>query len=321
MAGRTHLLLFALPSALLLLLLPHSAAAVSLRASAKARWLGPEDLSSFVTDDGLQCLEGPHRELQAALATYKAKPIGKLFIKAKGERGVMCHARGYTVNLDMDPCDPNLQIHVKNASDGEAYKEAHGAALKEWRERHGVEETLSAVMEGCSCHPHSKVAVTLSEQCKELEAFPGAWVHHSDIDGHELMCDQGPFVYALRTMAVLKSTAQLQMHLDDQIVPKTCPEVGFPAVVPKIDHCFPKMRIATRTDISSDIGVKEAGVVESRLFKGGFEEWGQTAGLDLKILFSTPGCHCLPDSEVGRAMARQCSTKEKRSPVRDYWEG
>mmetsp|Transcript_10314 Transcript_10314/g.30258 ORF Transcript_10314/g.30258 Transcript_10314/m.30258 type:complete len:325 (+) Transcript_10314:69-1043(+) len=321
------------PLALLALLAPgpgspRPAQAASLRASPRASpgrdWpADPSGRSSFVTDDGLRCAEGPHRELQAALATYKAKPIGKLYVKAKGERGVTCQSRGYGVDLKGDLCDPNVWIYVKQESDAQTHQRAEDQALLEWRTRWGVDQTTAILMDACGCHPDSESVEYRGNQCIMLDESMGAWVHHSDVDGHELMCDQGPFVYALRALAVMKSTAQLAMHVDDQIAPKTCPQLGFPEVFPKLDHCFPKMNIASRTEISHDVGIQESGEVEGRLFKGGFLEYAKMHSLDAEVLNSVAGCHCLPNSEVGMGMRwnGKCFTEASRSPVRDYWQG
>ena len=50
-----------------------------------------------------------------------------------------------------------------------------------------------------------------------LKDAVGAWVHVDPWNGHRLMCDQGPFVFATRALSVLKSSPQLPMHYRDQI--------------------------------------------------------------------------------------------------------
>ena len=45
--------------------------------------------------------------------------------------------------------------------------------------------------------------------------------------GRLLMCDQGPFLYATRSLATIKASPQLAMHLGDQIAPVNCSTLGF----------------------------------------------------------------------------------------------
>ena len=41
------------------------------------------------------------------------------------------------------------------------------------------------------------------------------------------MCDQGPFLYATRSLATIKASPQLAMHFGDQIAPVNCSTLGF----------------------------------------------------------------------------------------------
>jgi hypothetical protein len=194
------------------------------------------------------------------------------------------------------------------------------------------------LMTNCTCHPKSLALVTAGQSCSLLNSTVGSWVHrnpyNSSYDG--MMCDEGPFVLATRTLQTLKASPQLAMHLGDQIAPVSCMEQGYPERYPIVDHCYPPMHIYSRTPIPHDAGVLESIAVETKLTcnytttpsscSTGFPAFAKTHGInDVTILNNNLGCNCLGWSNVGKQMAQACwsgaASDIPHSPVRDWWAG
>merc|ERR1711879_138808 len=117
-------------------------------------------------------------------------------------------------------------------------------------------------------------------------------------------CDSGPWLFATRSLAILKSTAQMPMHHTDQVAPVDCDKQGFPYKYPPIDHCFTGLHMSTRTaDIDTDEDIKLCGVIEGILTGGqGFENFTKRHNLNANVLSGIPGCHCATGSEVGQSI-------------------
>mmetsp|Transcript_31229 Transcript_31229/g.89524 ORF Transcript_31229/g.89524 Transcript_31229/m.89524 type:complete len:336 (+) Transcript_31229:89-1096(+) len=281
-------------------------------------------LSSFQDDNGFICIDGDRRRLEAALATYKAQPLGTLFVRAHGKMHRNCPDRGFPVLLGTDPCGANgtrLWYHSEEARD--KWEASKKRALEEYRQKWGgYANDLVDIMSGCSCHPESQIRHAVDKECHKLWAVPGAWLQHNPTDGHALTCHHGPFEYTVRTLAVLKSTPELVMHWDDQIAPKSCKALGFPEVLHKIDKCFPLLEVGTMTPIENDPGALEDEKIERKLLDiNHFQPWAEERHMDYDTLYSGPGCHCLPDSQIGAVKKLEGSCDEFHSPVRDYWYG
>merc|ERR1719188_1835376 len=105
-------------------------------------------------------------------------------------------------------------------------------------------------------------------ECSDvLNGMTGSWVHHNPADQSELICDGGPFLDATYALAILKSTAQLPMHMYDQVAPVQCDQLGFPYKYPPIDHCFAGLHVWTQTPVlETDPGISTSMTVEMRLF-------------------------------------------------------
>merc|ERR1712039_618308 len=182
------------------------------------------------------------------------------------------------------------------------------------------------LMRACTCKPGSQEQSAAAGQCKTLDDTIGCWVHQDPYNGHAVICDEGPFVYATRALSVLKSSPQLAMHFRDQIAPTSCTAFGFPLRFPPDDHCYPKMHIYTRESIYTDPGIKESEAVEANLTSGGFIQFARKHGIgDAHMLNNSLGCNCLPTSSVGKNLSSVCWSGKPsdiaHSPVRDWWSG
>jgi len=311
-------------TALLLALLPGVASlltsAGSQSGAAKKEVAGN---SSYTTDDGSQCVDGPRRAVEANLATNKAKPSGRMYVLAKAEPGTSCQERGYKVDMHADACDPNVQLWLRNEEDTVKVQRSRDALLMDFREKYLVDEATGVFMEGCTCHPSSYVRKTLEGlgKCTELSTSAyGAWVHRSDFDGKPLTCMEGPFEYAVRSLAVLKSSAMLPMHLDDQIAADRCFNLGFGEILNRTDTCFPQMMFFSRRFAGHDKDNQEKDKIMTRLWsENTFKSWAILRSLDVEAFGTSYGCSCSPSSQDGQSLASYCQGEAGRSPVRDYW--
>jgi len=134
---------------------------------------------------------------------------------------------------------------------------------------------------------------------------------------------EGPFSHAVYSLASLKASIQLPMHAFDQVQAFNCTAFGFTEMYNQPDHCYPKMRLWTKTaPIHLDAGIKESNEVEDHLFRSNdFVSWAQKEHRNARVLHTTPGCNCVPDSEVGKRNAPTCSVPARRPPINDWYTG
>ena len=303
--------------------------------------------SSFLSNNGLYCAEGESRAAQAALAMKKAAPTGPLFNLSFAQHGVGCAALDFVVS-ETDDCTPGVTVGYKSAEDREHFLQAEQLALKSFAQQYSLDEQTVALMVACTCAPSSPKLLAAGKNCSALDQITGCWVHsdpypfgshpNSLIKNRQLMCDEGPFVRAVRSLSVIKSSPQLAMHFHDNIATTTsgkigscCASLNFTQQYPPPDHCYPAMRIWTRSAIGSDAGVKESVWLEGNLtnhYKGGpddgFVAFAAQHGIDdVDILNNNLGCNCLSTSTVGHQMASECWSGKPsdlpHSPVRDVW--
>jgi len=284
----------------------------------------PAQTASFISADGRLCVEGTARTAEGALAMKKASPIGRLYDNMYAATDKTCAQRGYLMAGGADHCYPEVNLYLKTEEDGRAFGAAEMAEMASYGQRFGHSVDTVHLMFDCTCHTSSALVAARGSQCDALSSQPGAWVHHDPDTGAELLCDEGPFVLATLAMGVLKSSAQLPMHIHDTVSATSCASLGFPVMFPPEDHCFPPMRIWTRTEMSSDAGVQQSVVVESSLFHGGgFEAYFSSRGIgvNVDVLTGVAGCHCMASSSVYAGLQRHldCSLPENHPPVRDWW--
>lgn len=278
--------------------------------------------SVFLSNDEKLCAEGPARVVEGALALFKALPRGALYNTTFAHPATTsCVDRGYTLRYRESPCYPGLQLFFKGAKEMRDFIDAENETLKEFGHRYNLSKETVLLMDQCPCHSNSTQRKNVDSQCASLDNMPGSWVHHN-FDGEELMCDGGPYVLATRALAVLKSTAQLPMHLGDQIAPVPCNELGFGHKYPPIDHCFTGLHMWTRTwPMELDAGISQSTAVEDALFnQGSFQQFVEKRELDGTTLNGIGGCHCAPNSEVGESMRDECAQPNATSPIRDWWK-
>jgi len=286
--------------------------------------------SAFVSNNGLLCVDGPSREVEAALALKKAGVKGGLFNETFAQMSHSCSRLGFSYSGGVDSCSPGVMTYYRDQGAQAAFADSEKAALTNYSVFWNLDADDASLMAACTCEPGSAALGERTQSCENLnQHFKGSWVHHDYQTQEEEICDSGPFSFATFALAVLKSTAQLPMHQFDQIAPVDCAELGFPHRYDPPDHCFTYEQNTLHVHIrwpsiliGIDPGIQSSMETESDLFGGGFVEWGVQLGIDLSILFSSPGCHCLPGSEVGEQQAEQglCSGTD-HSPVEDWWYG
>jgi len=298
-------------------------------------------VSSFVSDSGLLCTEGPGRHVAAHLATYKASPLGGTYQESIAAFNVSCQARGYGVGRAPDACSGSgtLSLSVRKAEDVAGIAEARRGVLEHWRGRHRVNGNLSTVLAACSCHPRSEVYQARQQECESLET-PGSWLHVNKVSASgtpAYLCYDGPYEYALRALATMKSTPFLVVHQADQIIPKNCSELGYGSAVGITDRCFPKLRLMTAGGAKA--GGAKAGDAKARArsaqqskalawvsgsffeYLADFKQLAKDKGHDYWDFGSqVNGCQCLPKSEVVKGLVSKNTTCGVPS-VRDYWKG
>ena len=229
---------------------------------------------------GLYCAEGEPRPAESALAIQKAMPTGGHFNESFGITGT-CEGAGYTIAAGADPCTPAVVVHFKTESNEGRYQTASQRHLDAFRAQWGLTQPVAQLMTQCTCAPGSPFYAKARGQCASgLSQFTGAWVHRDPYNGHTLMCDEGPFVFATRALSVLKSSPQLPMHYRDQIAPVSCTQLGFPLRYPPVDHCYTHsdslaLHIYTRTNINTDAGIKESEWTETNMTTGGFVQFAR----------------------------------------------
>ena len=291
-------------------------------------------VSSFVSNDGSYCAEGPSRAAESALAVLKASPVGGLFNMSACNTGSGCAERGFTYGTATDPCVPSVKRSFLSAGGESSFAALQRGATASFGARYGLSVATATTMAACTCMPGSQLATTSCDETK-LAGYQGSWVHQNPYNHSHMICDQGPFTYATRALQVLKASPQLAMHYRDQIAPVNCSVLGFPVIYDVPDHCYPLLRVHTATGpIQDDPGVMQAIAIEHNLTANnaaGFFAWAKTmakpsmdAG-SVSIVNNSLACNCLDSSSVGQQVHLQCwtgkPTDEGHSPVRDWWSG
>ena len=297
-------------------------------------------VASFASDDDLLCAESKSvRIAESSLAIFKSQPTGSLFKTSFTALNTSCSDRGFRVmNPAANSCLPStVNVAFRQIGDTAAWKRMEARTLTEYAARFQLSMHQALLMTNCTCHPESAAFVEAGAACQSLTDVVGSWVHrdpyNQTYDG--MMCDEGPFVLATRSLSVLKSSPQLAMHLQDQIAPIPCRAQGYPTLFPPMDHCYPPMHIWTRSPIATDPGVQESVKVEKRLTCN-YSQHGCTSGgfvsfakhhriLDVAVLNNNLACNCLARSTVGKQVKGACWSGRQsdgpHSPVRDFWDG
>jgi len=275
-------------------------------------------IASFTSDDGQFCAEGAPRFAEGTLALKKAGVQGALF-SGSYTHGKSCLKRGFALLGGVDSCHLGLTTYFKDKPGYHKFMQAEVTALKNFRAQNKLPEGRTNLIAACMCHPDSTIMAHVVNQCAELAHETGAWVHTDPQTGTGLVCSEGPLRDATFSLAALKSTASLPMHLNDSVAVKSCAALGFPVQHSLNDHCFSKMSVWTSEPADKDQGLKEFQAVQEKLLSGGFNSWAQGKGVHSSMLNSVPGCHCPADSEVAQHLGGICSDPNARSPIRD-WE-
>jgi len=290
-------------------------------------------VSSFVSDNGLLCTEGPGRHIAAHLATYKASPLGGAYQESTATFNVSCRARGYGEGRAPDACSGSgrLSLSVRKAEDTAGIEEARRGVLDRWRGRHRVNGTLGTLLAACSCHPRSEIYQARQQECESLES-PGSWLHVTKVTASSVptyACYEGPFEYALRALATMKSTPFFVVHEADEIIPKGCRELGYSSRVGVMDRCFTRLRLMKAGGAAAKAAGGDAQHGQALAWTTSsyhvhipdFDKMAKDKNLDAwDFGAQVNGCHCSPKSLVFQGLKSK-KTRCGFPPVRDYWKG
>lgn len=297
--------------------------------------------SSFTDGKGMVCVEGPTRVVEAALAMKKASPLGGLYNMTFARAGQPCADRGFPFRGEEDECYVGVRMFYRSEVGTRRFKEMEAAALAAWQTTYRINGTVAQIMVACTCHPDSAIRAHADKFCSVLNKNTvGSWVHRGPKSGKMLVCDQGPFEYAARALATLKSSPLLPMHKFDQIAPVGCAALGFPLMYGATDHCFPLIHMWTRTEQPmhncppgglgkdnpdcDDWGVVESGLTEKALVTQGVFKAFVSIHQLTPVLDYWPACNCHADSMVVWHEKKTkgpdvCKPLASHSPMRDFW--
>lgn len=274
---------------------------------------------SFISNDNSACFQGPARQAEAALALFRSMPRGALFNQSK-IRAADCASKGYVASLGNDMCDPGVEMLLQDPGDVLRVKSAVDNELERYGSMFGIDLAAIQLMEQCSCTPSSMHAQTVQNLCS---GFPmtGAWVDHNPFDGKGLVCYEGPVITATRSLAVLKASPLLPMHLNDQIAPVHCRDLGFLFQnKPNEGTCFVGLYKWTKSQ-GNDLADNLASDITASLYASRYEsETSATLYQRDSILDSVLGCQCSGTSYVRGLRGIVCMNPNSRPPVRDWFD-
>uniref|UniRef100_A0A7S1PY38 Uncharacterized protein n=1 Tax=Alexandrium catenella TaxID=2925 RepID=A0A7S1PY38_ALECA len=278
------------------------------------------DIGAFQSDNGHYCGQSDARTVEAALALKKAGVHGKAFIRAIAWQAT-CEALNYTHYGGEDICYPGLHVYYKNQREQADYAIQEARWIVDFAGKFNLPQDKTALLAACSCHPKSFAMRSVEGRCQSVESIRGSWVHRHPHGGQALICVEGAFKDTVYSLASLKASIQLPMHAFDQAMIYNCTWHGFKEKFDQPDHCYPKMRLWTKTvPIQSDEGIKQSNEVEEHLFKSGeFVRWAVGERRNAQVLATTAGCNCLPNSEVGKRNRHICSNPARRPPINDWY--
>lgn len=278
------------------------------------------DMGAFQSDDGMYCGQSDSRTIEGALALKKSGVHGKGFMQAIAFR-TSCAALNYSFYGGEDVCYPGVQTWFRSGEKRAEYAMVEAHFVGGFAAKHSISKAKSALLAACSCHPRSIAMRSVEGRCSSVENVTGSWVHHHPTTGDALACVEGPYRHAVYSLASLKSSVQLPMHLFDQVQAFPCTNFGFTTVYEKDDHCYPRMHLWSKTaPIGEDKSLKECSEVEDSLFTGDdFATWAISQRRNVQVLKTSAGCNCLPDSEVGMQRRNICSSPGHRPPINDWW--
>jgi len=278
--------------------------------------------STFFGNDGLACFEGLERDVVGSLALMQAGVMSEMFNASRIRLNTTCASFGYAVGGSELHSYKNMRQFFQNSSDITKQKRQEEVVILKFATRFNITFGQAYQMFSCTSQIGSELHSWVDGNCEWLDNITGSWVNMNLANSHQLVCHQGPFIRATYSLATLKATQQLYMHLTDGVAPVACPSQGFQFVLPVEDRCFPLMHMATRTkNLMTDPGAREFMQVESRVFSGSFFYlWARQNSLHAHAFDTAPGCHCLPGGTVFNKSV--CFSRPWAMPVtREWWTG
>jgi len=123
-------------------------------------------VSSFVTDDGLECVEGPLLYVEHALATVRSSALAALYSDTRIE-GMTCASRGFGDGIsEADACYQRATRFYRSDSDRSERRAAEDAALTVYIQEHSatLQGHSHAAIRHCSCTAGSELYEGLSAE-------------------------------------------------------------------------------------------------------------------------------------------------------------
>jgi len=294
--------------------------------------------ATFISNNGLLCVEGPIKQTIGALALKGAGLHGAMYNQSRVRSETSCTDQGYSVGAGEDPTYVGVNVFFRSAVEQTAFAEAADAALEAYRSQYSLSQDMDLVlMANCTAHLLSEVGRSVQGQCDPVNELSGSWMHHDLVNrDEEHICDSGPFQYSVFSLATIKSTRQFPQHPYDQIKIGSCNDWGYmspPDILARLmpDHCFahfeePVWALSCYSDPAK--GFDAVMAAEDVLFDAegdGFAMQCNQLDVDKYVteIMSIQGCHCLPGSEVmqGAEAMGACSTPEEMCAIREWWHG
>lgn len=147
-------------------------------------WSHDNRYASFITDDGLSCVEAHFRYLNRALAALRTSSLARIYTNTTLD-GLTCAERGFAEGAEDHPCYPRAVRYFQSAEGPETVAANENDALQAYAAEHS--EILAGhspeAVQGCSCLPGSPRRGGLSEEecdAPELQApVLSMWPHES----------------------------------------------------------------------------------------------------------------------------------------------
>jgi len=291
--------------------------------------------ATFISNNGLLCVEGPIKPTIGALALKKAGLHGSMYNETQIKSNTSCIFQGYSLDAGEDPTYVGMNLFFRSAPDLTQFAAAEDAALEAYRAQYSLPQDMDLdLMSKCTAHLNSEVGLSVKGQCGPVNELYFSYNHHDLEDYYtEMICDDAPFQHVVFTMAMLKTTKQYPQHVYDQIIPGSCKDRGFESEFSPSDpdhpgiNCFSQLPVwylgASWKAAQGDFWTLDS----SPLLGAGpeFAEHCKQLGVDDYVMetMSIQGCTCLPgtDKMIENEEMGLCSTPEETSDIRTWWNG
>jgi len=281
--------------------------------------------ATFISNNGLLCVEGLIKPTIGALALKKAGLHGALYNETQARSETNCASQGYSLNAGADPTYVGMTVFFRSAAEQTAFAEAEDAALEAYRAQYSLPQDLDLVlMSKCTAHLESPVGLSVKGQCDPVNEFYGSYNHHSFYDPYqELICNSAPFQFVVFSFALIKSTSQAHQHIYDQIIPGDCNSRGYESENTGGLTCFSQQ---PAWELECHWKAAQGDFLTLDAWMGPpLAAHCNELGMDDYVceVMSIAGCTCLPGTVKMRENEPQgvCTNPNDTSDIRVWWHG